>query len=152
MNPLMDIVFAERAPHPLLWVLLVSLVAMPVVSVAAAIHHRRMVRYGQQPYWPLRIILLAALAVTTFTLLHIAQQLMVEFFMCGTGGWGDASRQKLFLFLLHCVRMFFLGVCSTAFCLALALLLPPPRRTLMRPPNPAVDADTRGSLSEGNPQ
>jgi hypothetical protein len=117
-------------PIPVRFVIWAAFAAlMPLVSGVSYVRHWKLTRGGAASFWPPRIIMLAALSVSTLTVVEIVARLQFILFTMGTMIWGEAQRAMTSLSLSHCCMVLSLGTVSTAFCVGLRVMLPRAKQT-----------------------
>lgn len=109
-----------------MWTLILKTAAviLPVVCAVIFIHAWRTWRRGTQLTWPSRTLMLASLIIFASTLLRSSASVQFNCTYANMHPWGATTMPLALSNVGHACKLFSLGIMASAFCLALALLLP----------------------------
>lgn len=134
MNETMDfgqVAFFSTYAYTVIWKAVVIL--MPLLSVAMFVHGWVRGRHGKGLFWHSRLIKLAALITLTVTIIRLTATIRYIAHFAAGNTFGSAERTMAYMNISSVCELFSIGIAASAFCLALALLLPE-TNTKMEPP------------------
>ena len=134
MNETMDfaqVAFFSTYAYTLIWK--VAVILMPLFSVAMFVHGWVGSRRGKGLFWHSRLIRLAALITLTVTIIRLTATIRYIAHYAAGNLFRSAEQAMAYMNISSVCGLFSIGIAATAFCLALALLLPE-TNTKMEPP------------------